>query len=251
MYDPYLCNANGENVMNNLVYKKWSQDVGVRAIDEAFGDVKHPGEDALSGGDYSYKEEIGFLYSWYFSCWQELPFPLLERNASCLTYLSVEGLQYVLPAYLTWYRIGWKTCEWLKAALSPMSEMDEDLWIKSIYDSNDILLDSHEFGHRLLHELCRGRIPMNDKQKATLDRFFLCHEETLEDEEKELVKAVREVYGIHSTGGAAGDWVPTVTDSVKLRQEALEYYSETLALYKHTCFRYSEIEQQVIKRLTT
>jgi hypothetical protein len=75
------------------------QDMRKRLV-ETFPEAKHPGNTRLLRCDAVDDSDVSFLRQAEAVPWYALDPEVLDRESSCLTALSDEGLRYVLPAYI-------------------------------------------------------------------------------------------------------------------------------------------------------
>ena len=69
-------------------------------ISRAFKNVKHPGLKKLIKDEVCYQGDIEFLFKYEKSHWSEIDNDELASEGACLSFLSFEGVKYVLPRYL-------------------------------------------------------------------------------------------------------------------------------------------------------
>jgi hypothetical protein len=83
------------------------QDIRTR-LEVAFPEAQHPGNSRLLRPDALDDSDVAFLYQAEGVPWYALDPAVLDREASCLTALSDEGLHYVLPAYVRMFASDFK-----------------------------------------------------------------------------------------------------------------------------------------------
>lgn len=142
----------------------------------AFPDAKHPGNDRLLSAEVFDDSDVAFLYDKLGYAWHDLDPALLDREGSCLTALSDEGLRYVLPAYILMFALG---------------QLDSNGWIDRLLS---VLLTNG-----------RGGLHLSRSQFELLDQLMLSKAEEMGEEfgpagstfgiaYNELVRAIRRAY---------------------------------------------------------
>lgn len=125
----------------------------LKLLTDAFADARHPGNDRLLRADVDDDSDVSFLYGSQGRAWYDLDPGVLDREGSCITALSDEGLRYVLPAYVLMFVQG---------------HLDSNGWID-----------------RLLKALSTnggGRLNLNSSQFELIDRLLLSKVEAIGSE---------------------------------------------------------------------